>query len=376
VGSAASTKTAIPLVDLKAQYKTLKPEIERAFAEILEEQFFILGPRVERFEREFAAYMGVKHCVALQSGTAAVWLMLLAAGIKPGDEVITTPLTFFATVEGIMLCGAVPVFVDVDPKTLNIDPAKVEAAITPKTRALLPVNLYGQPVDLAALAAIAKKRGLMLFEDAAQSAGSQYKGSKSAGLSLAAATSFYPGKNLGAYGDAGAVYTDDAALADQLRLLRNHGSQVKNRHPILGLNARLESFQGAVLSVKLPRLDGWNASRRVHAAKYREALAGTPGLSFVDELPDCRSNYHLFVVRHAQRDELLTSLRAEGIEADIHYPIPAHLQPACGAARRPEGSFPVAEKAMKEIVSLPMFPELSAAQVERVVAAVRAFCGR
>jgi dTDP-4-amino-4,6-dideoxygalactose transaminase len=365
----------IPLVDLKAQYRAIKPEIDRAVAGVVEAQHFILGPAVKRFEDEFAAYNGVSHCVGLESGTGAVWLMLHAFGIGAGDEVITTPLTFFATVEGILLCGATPVFADVDDRTLNLDPEKVAAAVTARTKAILPVHLYGQPARMDELRAIAEKRRLILLEDAAQSAGSLYRGRKAGSLALAAAVSFYPGKNLGAYGDAGAVLTDDASLADTLRMLRDHGGRTKNHHDIIGLNARMDAVQGAVLSVKLRSLDAWNAARRSHAEAYRQALAGVPGLLFIEELPECRSNYHLFVVRHARRDGLLAALRAEGVQADIHYPVCGHLQPACGAGRRPEGSFPVAERAVREIVSLPMFPELAAEQLGRVAALVRRFCG-
>ena len=372
----ASRADTIPLVDLKAQYLSIKPDIDRAVAEVIESQYFVLGPVVKRFEEEYAAYNGVSHCVALESGTAAVWLMLLALGIKPGDEVITTPITFFATVEGILLCGATPVFADVDDRTLNLDPKNVAAAVTPHTKAILPVHLYGHPADMDALRKIADERRLFLLEDAAQSAGSFYRDKKAGSLGHAAAVSFYPGKNLGAYGDAGAVLTDDAALAETLRMLRAHGGRKKNYHELLGANARMDAVQGAVLSVKLKRLDRWNQARRAHAEAYRKALAGTPGLSFVEERPECRSNCHLFVVRHARRDDLLAALREGGIQADIHYPVACHLQPACAGARRPPGSFPVAERAVGEIVSLPMYAELSTGQRERVVAAVRRFCDR
>lgn len=363
----------LPLVDLKAQYASIKPEIDQALADVLESQFFVLGPAVERFENEFASYLGAAHCVALQSGTAALWLGLWAAGIKPGDEVITTPLTFFATAEAILLCGAKPVFVDVDEKTLNINPALVEAAVTPRTRAIVPVHLYGQPADMDALNAIARKKNLIVLEDAAQAAGSLYKSRKAGTLAPVAAFSFYPGKNLGAYGDAGAVVTSDGGIARRLRLLRNHGMPVKNKHDLLGVNARLEAFQGAVLSVKLKKLDSWNAARRRHAEVYRELLGGVPGLSIVEERPDCRSNYHLFVVRHPRRDALLEHLRSRGIQADIHYPVAGHLQPACGEAVMKPGSLPVAERAVGEILSLPMFPELTHAQIGRVASALRDF---
>ncbi len=372
---AARGARRIPLVDLKAQFREIKPEVERALAATLESQYFILGPQVEAFEKEFAAYLGARHCVAVNSGTAALWLALWARGIGPGDEVVTTPSTFFATAEAVLLCGATPLFADIDPRTLLLDPRRAEAAITPRTKALLPVHLYGQAADLDAFREIARRRGIFLLEDAAQAAGTLYKGRKAGSLGDAGAFSFYPGKNLGAYGDAGAVATNDDALAEKIRRLRNHGSERKNHHDFVGMNARLEAFQGGVLSAKLKRLDEWNAARRRHAQAYRRALEGVPGLSFVDEKTEGRSNCHLFVVRHPRRDALLGHLRDSGVEADIHYPVPCHLQPACGKARRPSGSFPAAEKAASEILSLPLYPELTEDQIDYVVSCVRSFRG-
>lgn len=365
----------IPLVDLKAQYRALKPEMDAAIIAAVEGGAFILGPQVEKFEADFAKYLGVKHFVACQSGTSAITLMLRAAGVGLGDEVITTPLTFFASVEGILEAGAVPVFADVDAATLNLDPHAVAAAVTSKTRAILPVHLYGQPADMDALAKLAAAKGLLLFEDAAQAAGSRHHGRRAGSLGAAASFSFYPGKNLGAYGDAGGVAVNDDAIALGLKRLRNHGSDKKNFHLLAAGNERLETIQGAVLGVKLPHLDAWNAARRKHAAAYREALAGTPGLSFVAERTGMESNYHLFVVRHARRDALLKRLHEEKVMADIHYPVSCHLQPALGARMGKPGQFPVAEKACGEIISLPMFPELTLAQIERVVSLVRAFAG-
>jgi dTDP-4-amino-4,6-dideoxygalactose transaminase len=370
--STASAAGVIPLVDLQAQYRPLKPEMDRAILAAVESGQFILGPAVEKFEKEFAAYLGVKHFLCCQSGTSAITLMLRASGIGGGDEVLTTPHTYFATTEGIVEAGAAPVYADVDPRTLNLDPKKVEAALTPRTKAILAVHLYGQPADMDALGAIAKKRGLLLLEDAAQAAGSAHRGRMTGSLGRAASFSFYPGKNLGAYGDAGGVATDDDAVALGVRRLRNHGCDVKNHHLLAAGNERLETIQGAVLGVKLPRLDGWNVARRRHAEEYRAALKGVPGLNFVDELPGMISNYHLFVVRHARRDALLESLRSQGVMADIHYPMPSHLQPALGARRGRPGQFPVAEKACGEILSLPMYPELTSEQIARVAAAVRA----
>lgn len=369
----SAAESVVPLVDLAAQYRALKPEMDRAIIAAVESGQFILGPAVEQFEKDFAAYLGVKHFVACQSGTSAITLMLQAAGVGPGDEVITTPLTYFASTEGIMQAGAVPIYADVDPRTLNIDPKAVAKAVTKKTKAILAVHLYGQPADLVALAEVAKKDALMIFEDAAQAAGSLHHGKKAGTLSEAGSFSFYPGKNLGAYGDAGGVATHDDASAQRMRRLRNHGCDVKNHHLVLAGNERLETIQGAVLGVKLPHLDSWNAARRRHADAYRAALKGVKDLGFVDEAKGMTSNYHLFVVRHPRRDALLAHLRARGIMADIHYPLASHLQPALGERRGRVGQFPVAEKACAEILSLPLYPELTPALIERVAAAVRDF---
>lgn len=365
----------IPLVDLKAQYRSLKAEMDAAILAAVEGGAFILGPQVEKFESDFARYLGVKHVVCCQSGTSAITLMLRAAGVRPGEEVITSPLTFFASVEGILEAGAVPVFADVDPLTLNLSPRAVEAAVTKRTRAILAVHLYGQPCDMLALERLAADKGLKLFEDAAQAAGSRHHGKRAGSLGMAASFSFYPGKNLGAYGDAGGVATSDDETARMLRRLRNHGSDRKNYHLVAAGNERLETIQGAVLGVKLPHLDAWNAARRAHASAYRDALAGAPGLSFVSEATGMESNYHLFVVRHSGRDALLARLHEERIMADIHYPVCCHQQPALGELAGRPGQFPVAEKAVGEILSLPMYPELTPAQIGRVASVVRDFCG-
>ncbi|MBI4370717.1 MAG: DegT/DnrJ/EryC1/StrS family aminotransferase [Elusimicrobia bacterium] len=349
--------------------------MDRAILEAVEDGRYVLGPAVARFEEAFSRYLGVKHFLCCQSGTSAIALMLQAAGVGPGDEVVTTPLTFFATTEGILQTGAEAVYADVDPGTLNLDSAAVERAVTPKTKAILAVHLYGQPADMDALGEIAARRGVLLFEDAAQAAGAASQGRKAGALGRAASFSFYPGKNLGAYGDAGGIATDDDAIALDVRRRRDHGCDIKNRHLILAGNARLESIQGAVLGVKLPHLDAWNAARRRHVEAYRRALAGIPGLSFIAERPGMASNHHLFVVRHARRDALLEHLRGQGIQADVHYPVPSHLQEALGPRKGRPGQFPAAEKAAAEVLSLPLFPELSEAQLTRAAAAVRAFAG-
>ncbi len=364
---------AIPLVDLRAQYLALKSEMDRAILGAVAGGQFILGPEVEKFEADFAAYLGVRRFVACQSGTSAITLMLQAAGIVPGDEIVTTPLTYFATTEGILQAGAVPIYADVNARTLNIDPAQIERVMTPKTKAILAVHLYGQPADMDALSAIAARQKIHLFEDAAQAAGSLHRGRKAGSFGAAASFSFYPGKNLGAYGDAGGVSTNDEDIGATVKRLRNHGCDVKNHHLIAAGNERLETIQGAVLGVKLPHLDRWNAARRRHATAYREGLMGIADLGFVDEAAGMTSNYHLFVVRHSRRDALLAHLRDQAVMADVHYPVPGHLQPALGARRGSPGQFPIAEKECAQVLSLPMYPELTPALIDRVVAAVRAF---
>lgn len=370
--SQTSVGRRLPLVDLKAQYALIKPEIDKAIAEVVDAQYFVLGPAVKRFEAEFAQYCGVRHCIGLQSGTTAVWLALLAAGVRPGDEVITTPHTFFGTIEGILLCGAKPVFADIDARTLNISPALADAAVTPRTKALLPVHIYGQPVDMDAFRDIANRHRLALIEDAAQAVGSDFRGKRAGAMGDAAAFSFYPGKNLGAYGDAGAVLTDSDETAARLRRLRDHGAEKKNHHEIVGANSRMDDIQAAVLSVKLRHIDRWNELRRAHAASYRKALEGTR-LTPIEEIVDGTGNSHLFVARHPDRDGLLKKLRSEGIEADVHYPIACHRQKALGSAMLPEGSLPESERAVKQVISLPLFPEMTKEQIERVAGAVRSF---
>lgn len=333
----------IPLLDLVAQYRTIQPEIDAAIREVLESGRFILGPQV-----------------------AALHLALQAVGVGPGDEVITTPLTFVATAEAILHCGATPVFVDIDPITCNLDPTLIEAAITPRTRAILPVHLYGQPADMSAILAVAQRRGLRVIEDAAQAHGAEFAARKTGSMGDAGCFSFYPGKNLGAFGDAGAVVTNDPDLADYIMRLRNHGRNEKYLHSEVGYGYRLDTLQAAVLQVKLRHLPVWNEARRRLAALYREALAGLP-LSFVGQHPDACSVYHLLVIRIRGRDTLLGHLRAAGIHAGIHYPLPLHLQPALLKLGYKRGSFPQAEAAACEVLSLPLFAEMTDTQLEMVV---------
>lgn len=362
--------STIPLVDLKAQYAALRPDIDAAIARVIANTSFIMGSEVAAFEEAFAGWCQARHAVGVSSGTAAIELALRALGVGPGDQVITTPFTFIATAEAISAVGATPVFADIDPVTYNLDPAAVEAAITPATRALLPVHLYGQPADMPALAAIAQRRGLALIEDAAQAHGAQIGGRRVGSLGHAACFSFYPGKNLGAYGDGGAVTTDDEALAAKLRKLRDHGRVSKYVHDELGYGHRLDALQAAILGAKLPHLDAANTARRRLAARYQELLAGAD-LVLPAVPTGVEPVWHLYVVRSPRRDELVASLKAQGIEAGIHYPLPLHLQPAYRHLGLGPGSFPVAEAASQQVLSLPLFPEMTDQQQERVAGALQ-----
>jgi dTDP-4-amino-4,6-dideoxygalactose transaminase len=361
----------VPLVDLKAQYRALQPDIDAAIARVIESGVFILGPEVSAFEMAFAAYCGAQHGVGVGSGTAALELALRGLGIGPGDEVITTALTFIATAEAISAVGATPVFADIDPRTYNLDPERVEAAVTAATRAILPVHLYGQPAAMDALAAIARRRGLKLVEDAAQAHGAMHRGWRVGSLGDVACFSFYPGKNLGCYGDGGAVVTNDDRLAARVRRLRDHGRTGKYVHEEIGFGHRLDALQAAILSAKLPHLDAANAARRRLAQRYQQLLAGSE-LILPWEPDDVRGVYHLYVVRTPRRDQVLDSLHRQGIGAGIHYPLPLHLQPAyAGLGYRP-GSLPVTEAAAREVLSLPLYPEMTEEQQDLVVAAVGA----
>jgi dTDP-4-amino-4,6-dideoxygalactose transaminase len=361
----------IPFVDLKAQYKSIKSEIDAAITRVVENAAFILGPEVAAFEEAFADYVGARYCVAVNSGTAAIQLAVMACGIEPGDEVIVPANSFFATAEAVSTAGARPVFVDVEPLSSTLDPAKIEEAITAKTRAIIPVHLYGQAADLDSIKEIADRRGLIVIEDAAQAHGARYRGKRVGGLANAGCFSFYPGKNLGAYGEGGAIVTNDEAVARKARLLREHGSERKYHHEIVGYNFRLEGLQGAVLAVKLRYLDEWNLLRRKHAALYRMLLADS-GLTLPVELPSREHVYHLYVIQHADRGALREGLEARGVQTGIHYPIPIHLQPAYAALGHQRGDFPVTEWLAEQILSLPMFPELTAAQIEYVAESINA----
>jgi dTDP-4-amino-4,6-dideoxygalactose transaminase len=353
----------VPYFDLTAQYRSLREEILGALDRVCSHAAFVLGEEVARFEEEFAAYCETKYCVALNSGTSALHVALLAAGVQPGDEVITTANTFIATAEAISYTGAVPVFVDIDPRTANLDPSRVEAAITSRTKVILPVHLYGRPVDWEPLAAIAERHGVVMIEDACQAHGARYRGRRIGGLGRAAAFSFYPGKNLGAYGEGGALTTNDEQMAQWARALRDHGQTARYRHDVIGYNYRMDGFQGAVLRVKLKHLTEWTAKRQEWANRYRQLLTGAP-VELPNDDPQSECVYHLFVAYVENRDKVRKELEARGVQTAIHYPRPVHLQPAYASRGYPPGSLPCTEAACERVVSLPLFPEMTAEQVE------------
>jgi dTDP-4-amino-4,6-dideoxygalactose transaminase len=366
----------VPFVDLKAQYARIKTEIDAAIASVIESSAFVGGAAVARFQENFAAYVGAAHGVGTSSGTSALHLALVALGVGPGDEVIAPCNTFIATAEAITHAGAKVVFVDVEDDTQLMDAAKLEAAITPNTKVIIPVHLYGQPADMAAIRAVAARHSLKIVADAAQAHGSAIDGNRSAILGDVTTFSFYPGKNLGAYGDAGMVVTDDDALADSMRALGNHGRKDKYLHFAEGWNYRLDGIQAAILDVKLRHLDEWTESRRSRAARYDERFKGSDLVRPITERPGRRHVYHLYVIRCADRDGLGASLKERGIASGIHYPVPLHLQPAYEYLGLAKGTFPVAEKAVEEILSLPMYPELADDMVDETAKAVLEFVSR
>lgn len=357
---------AIPLVDLKAQYQSIKADIDAAVARVFENASYILGAEVETFERHFAHYCDTQHAIGVSSGTAALQLSLLACDIGKGDEVITTPFTFIATAAAISHVGAKPVFVDVDPRTYNIDPAKIEVAITLRTKAIMPVHLYGQPAEMDPIIEIARRHNLCIIEDACQAVGATYHGRKAGSLGDLACFSFYPPKNLGAAGDGGMVVTNDDELTDRIRKMRDHGRTSHYAHGLVGFTYRLDALQAAVLDVKLEHLDEWNEARRRHARTYDELLASTD-LVLPYEAEGCRAVYHIYAVRTPRRDDVLAQLRAAGIGASIHYPLPVHRQPAYAHLGLGEGSYPIAETSMRSVLSLPIYPEITQQQIEQVV---------
>lgn len=359
----------IPFLDLKAQYGNIKDEINAAVSKVLENTQFILGDEVTAFEKEFAAYCDADYGIAVNTGTSALHLALLAAGIGAGDEVITIPFTFVATVAAICYTGATPVFVDIDPVSYTIDVTQIEAAITERTKAILPVHLYGQPADMEPILEIARRYGLTVIEDAAQAHRSEYKGQRVGSIGDLGCFSFYPGKNLGAYGEGGMVVTNNPEYAHTLRMLRDWGQECKYHHILKGYNYRMDGLQGAILRVKLRYLDGWTEARRAHAALYDELLPS--GVKTPTVLPYSHHVYHIYAVRSQQRDALQKRLHEQGVQTGIHYPIPVHLQQAYAELKYQPGDFPCAELAANEVLSLPMYPELPQEDLKIISTAVR-----
>jgi dTDP-4-amino-4,6-dideoxygalactose transaminase len=364
---ARGTKQLIPFLDLKAQYRQIKPEIDDAIAIAVESAHFVLGPDVVTFEERFAAYSNVGHCRAVNTGTSALHLALLAAGIGPGDEVITVSMTFVATTAAVLYTGARPVFVDVDPVTWTMDPALIEAAITPRTKAILPVHLHGLMADMDPIMAIARRHGLIVIEDAAQAHGAEYRGCRAGSIGNFGCFSFYPGKNLGAFGEGGAVVTNEPEFARKISLLRDWGQEAKYDHVVAGYNYRMDGIQGAVLKVKMNHIESWTEARRSVAAQYDRLLAKLP---FERPRPPvhCRHVYHVYAVRIPSRDAALKALQGNGIGVGIHYPVPVHLQRAYASLGYRLGDLPVTEKLADQFLSLPIYPELLPEQVAEVVA--------
>jgi len=356
----------VPFLDLKAQYRQIEGEILPALREVCENCQFVLGPKVAQFEKDFAAFCGAKHCVAVNSGTSALHLALRCLNVGPGDEVIVPAMTFVATAWAVSYTGATPAFADVEAAQRTLDPAAIEAAITPRTKAILPVHLYGMPADMDAINAVAARHGLAVVEDAAQAHGARYRGKPVGTFGRACCFSFYPGKNLGAYGEGGAVVTDDDAIADFARRLRDHGQRVRYHHETVGYNYRMEGFQGAVLGIKLPRLEAWNQGRRRHAELYRRLLKDVPGLTVPSETDGFESVYHLFVIEVDNRDEVAKKLNEAGVQTGLHYPVCVHRQEAYADLNLGAGSFPVSERLADRCLSLPMCAELTEEQIRYV----------
>jgi dTDP-4-amino-4,6-dideoxygalactose transaminase len=360
----------IPLVDVQASHRMLGDELPRAIQRVLESGRFIQGGETRAFEEAFATWCGVKETIAVDSGTAALHLALIACGLKPGDEVLTTPFTFIATGAAILHAGLTPAFADIRPGDMNLDPAALEAAITPKTRAIMPVHIFGTMCDMTAIGAIARKRGLKVIEDACQAHGATHSGGRAGSFGDAATFSFYPSKNLAAVGDGGAIVTSTEGVAKDARLRRDHGRTSKYEHGVVGWNYRMDEFQAAALNVKLPKLESWNSRRRALASRYSERLKGLP---LTLPAADPGSVWHLYVIRTPRRDALREHLEKQNIETGVHYPLPLHLQPPFASLGRKKGQFPQAEKAAGEALSLPMYPELGEEGVDRVSGAVKSF---
>jgi len=362
----------IPFLELLPAYRELQAELDEAYHRVMSSGYYLLGPELESFEEEYAAYCGARHCVGVGSGLDALHLILRACDIGPGDEVIVPAHTFIATWLAVTFAGARPVTVEPDPRTFNLDPKRLEAAVSPRTRAIMPVHLYGHPADMDPIHAVARRHGLLVIEDAAQAHGARYKGQACGALGGAAGFSFYPAKNLGAFADAGAVTTDDARLAERIRKLRNYGSKVKYHHEDLGFNSRLDELQSALLRIRLAHLEEWNERRRRLAALYLDELRGCANLTLPEIAGWATPVWHLFVVRHPERDELQRRLAARGIGTQIHYPIPPHRSEAY--PEWPEGALPITEEITRTVLSLPMGPHHTDEQVRTVSAAVREIC--
>ena len=367
----------IPLVDLKAQYSSIKGEIDAATRKVMESGQFILGEEVESLEKEITSFLGVKHAVGVASGTEALLLALLACGVGPGDEVITTPFTFIATTEAITQCGAKPVFVDIDPRTFNIDPAKIAEAITKKTKAILPVHLYGQPADMESILKLARRYGLKVIEDCAQSFGAEYKGKKTGSLGDAGCLSFFPSKILGAYGDGGMVVTNNPEIAEKVIMLRNHGTKQKYYHLISGFNSRLDELQAAILRIKLKHLDQWSKLRHDKAALYTRLLGELNGIETPYVAPYSYHVFNYYTIRlkdsRRSRNALQKHLEAKGIQTAIYYPLSLHLQEVYSSLGYKPGDFPQSEQAQGEVLSLPLYPELTEGQIEEITRVIKDF---
>jgi len=362
----------IPFVDLQTQYRSIRDDIRAAIDGVLDGGAYVLGPEVAAFEREFAAYVGASFAVGVNSGTSALHLALLAAGVGPGDEVVTVPFTFVATVAAIRYAGARPVYVDIDPRSFTMDVTRVESVLTARTKAVIPVHLYGQPVDMDPLMALARRRHLAVIEDAAQAHGARYNGRPVGSLGNFGCFSFYPGKNLGAYGEGGMVVTSKPDAAERLRLLRDWGAREKYHHDLLGYNYRMEGLQGAILRVKLRHLDEWNARRRAAAGLYAQRLKSQP-YGLPQTMPYAEPVFHIYAIRTNQRDKLRQFLQAQDIHTGIHYPVPVHLQPGYADPAYPAGSFPHAEAAAREVLSLPLYPEITSGHIDTVADALARF---
>ncbi|MGO7864080.1 DegT/DnrJ/EryC1/StrS family aminotransferase [Rhizobium ruizarguesonis] len=360
----------IPFLDLKAQYQSIKSEIDAAVLGVLASGQYILGEEVARLEQEFADYCNVKHAIAVNTGTSALHLSLLAAGVGPGDEVITVPFTFVATVSAICYAGARPVFVDVEPVTLTMDPSQLEAKITPRTKAIVPVHLYGQMADMDAIKAVADHHGIAVIEDACQAHGAQYKGARAGSIGTSGCFSFYPGKNLGACGEGGMVVTNSDDQAKTMRMLRDWGQEQRYHHLLKGFNYRMDAIQGAILRIKLRHLEAWTEARRAHGRRYSLLLGGSANLRTPVEITDRRHVYHVYAIRSRDRDQLQRVLSEEGIQSGLHYPIPVHLQKAHADLGYKAGDFPISEAAAREVLSLPIYPEMPAWHVDQVAAAL------